>query len=223
MTGARNAVMSRAALTHAGGTPAAQVWRRVDGAGRRVALTFDDGDVRAWRRILRVLEAHRARATFFVLGRYVSAAPSLARRTLADGDAVGSHGWSHAIMARESAGQIRGELQRSSAPWRAAAGATPMPYLRPPYGIYGRETLRVAAAQGFTRIVLWDVDPEDWRAPGPRVIVLRVLHAVRPGSIVLLHVKPQTAAALPAILRGLRTRGLRPVTVPELLMAAGYR
>jgi peptidoglycan-N-acetylglucosamine deacetylase len=221
-TDAGNAVMSRAALTRAAGRPEAQIWRRAKGAGRRVALTFDDGDLGAWRRILRVLEAHRVRATFFILGRYVSAAPSLARRTLADGDAIGTHGWTHSIMAYESAGEIRGELQRSSAPWRTAAGGTPMPYLRPPYGIYDRKTLRVAAAQGFDRIVLWDVDPEDWRSPGTRVIVRRVLRAARPGSIVLLHVKPQTAAALPAIIRGLRARRLEPVTVPQLLSAAGY-
>ncbi len=205
------------------GPASTRVWRRVDGVGRRVALTFDDGDVGAWKAILATLKAGRAHATFFVLGPFVSGSPHLARRTLAEGHAIGSHGYTHALMTRESAAEVCGELERSSRPWWAAARATPMPYLRPPYGIYDRRTLAVARSAGFARIVLWDVDPEDWRSPGAGVIAQRVLRNVRPGSIVLLHLRPQTAAALPAILRGLRARGYKVVSLPELFRAAGYQ
>jgi peptidoglycan-N-acetylglucosamine deacetylase len=198
----------------------ASVVRRVEGAGRRVALTFDDGDPVWWRRALRVLRARRVKATFFILGPYVGRAPGLARRTLAEGHAIGSHGWTHAIMTTETAARARVELVRSKGSWWAAARATPTPFLRPPYGMFDRETRRVAARAGFTRLILWDVDPEDWREPGARVIARRVLSKVRPGSIVLLHLKRQTVRALPAILRGLRRRGLTPVTVPVLLRAA---
>jgi len=218
-----NAEVARAAAGDGSGTAVAQAWRRIDGAGRRVALTFDDGAAGPWRRILRTLKAWGARATFFVLGPYVSANPELARRTLTEGHAVGSHGWSHAVMAGLTAAQVRRELERSSVPWWTAAHATPAPYLRPPYGRYDRRTRRVAGALGFTRLVLWDVDPEDWRSPRAAVIARRVLRNVRPGSIVLLHIKRRTASALPAILRGLRARDLRPVSLPELFRAAGYR
>jgi peptidoglycan-N-acetylglucosamine deacetylase len=197
----------------------ATVVRRVEGAGRRVALTFDDGDPVWWRRVLRILRKSGVHATFFILGGYVDANPDLARRTLADGHAIGSHGCSHAVMTGETAMRVRVELARSCRVWRLATGTTPRPYLRPPYGMYDRETRRVAAAVGFTRFILWDVDPEDWRDPGARVIARRVLRDVRPGSIVLMHLKAQTAWALPSILRGLRARGLRPVTVPQLLRA----
>jgi peptidoglycan/xylan/chitin deacetylase (PgdA/CDA1 family) len=70
---------------------------------------------------------------------------------------------------------------------------------------------------------MWDVDPQDWREPGASVIASRVLSHVRPGSIVVMHLRPQTAAALPAILRGLRARGYKAVSLPELFRAAGYR
>lgn len=202
---------------------AAKVWRRVSGAGRRVALTFDDGGAGPWASILDTLQAYRAHATFFPLGPYVQGSASLARRTLAEGHAVGSHGWTHTLMTGQSHGAVRGELLRSMAPWWSAAGGTPVPYLRPPYGEYNGTTVAAAGSAGFTRIILWDVDPQDWAEPGSGVIAQRVLSAVRPGSIVVMHLRGQTAAALPAILRGLRARGYKAVSLPELFRAAGLR
>jgi hypothetical protein len=84
-------------------TATATAWRRLSGAGKRVALTFDDGGATPWRSILDTLKAHKAHATFFVLGPYVSSTPSLARRTLAEGHAIGSHGWTHTLMTWQSA------------------------------------------------------------------------------------------------------------------------
>ena len=69
--------------------------------------------------------------------------------------------------------------------------------------------------------MLWDVDPGDWSGISSSEIQRRVLSSVRPGSIVVLHVKPQTAAAISGILRGLRARNLEPVTLPTLLRAGG--
>ena len=201
----------------------AKAWRRVDGAGPRVALTFDDGGAGPWASMLNTLKAYNAHATFFPLGPYAAASPSLMRRTLAEGHAVGSHGWSHAEMTRQSYDAVRDELIRSEAPWWNAAGVTPVPYCRPPYGSYNSSTLAAAGSAGFTRVILWDVDARDWTEPGAGVIAQRVLAAVRSGSIVCLHLRPQTAAALPAILSGLHARGYRAVSLPELFRAAGYR
>jgi peptidoglycan/xylan/chitin deacetylase (PgdA/CDA1 family) len=67
----------------------------------------------------------------------------------------------------------------------------------------------------------WNVDPQDWRSPSPARTAHAVLSALRPGAIVLLHDggprAHETRAALPAILRGLKRRGYRSVTVPALL------
>ena len=68
------------------------------------------------------------------------------------------------------------------------------------------------------RIVLWSVDPTDWRAgTTAKQIVRRVLGAVRPGSIVLLHDgggdRSQTVKALPEIVRGIRAKGLKLVLI----------
>jgi peptidoglycan/xylan/chitin deacetylase (PgdA/CDA1 family) len=200
----------------------ARVWRRVDGAGKRVALTFDDGGSDAWRSILTTLKAYGAHATFFPLGPSAASAPGLMCRTRSEGHAIGSHGWTHKLMSCLSYDGVRSELLRAQAPWWDAARATPVPYVRPPYGDYSPTALSAAGSLGYARVILWDVDPQDWASPGSSVIASRVLSSVRPGSIVLLHLRAQTAAALPTILRGLKARGFQVVTVPKLFRAAGY-
>jgi peptidoglycan/xylan/chitin deacetylase (PgdA/CDA1 family) len=199
------------------------VWRRISGAGRMVALTFDDGNNAAWASILSTLKRYKAHATFFPLGPYVACGASLARRTMQEGHACGVHGWTHSMMTRQSAGQVQSEWLRNAAPWWSATGYSPVPYCRPPYGDMNGSTTSASAAIGFHRIILWDVDPRDWSQPGAGVIASRVLSAVHPGAIVCMHLTPQTAQALPSILSGLRARGYKAASLPEMFHAAGMR
>ena len=193
-------------------------------AGRRVALTFDDGnDGAAWASIVATLHAAHLHGTFFVLGPRVDEYAAVARRAIADGDAIGSHGWTHTDMELQTPAQLRFELTSSMAAWWHVARATPVPYLRPPYGAKDAAVLAAAGAAGFAHVILWDVDPQDWTGVSSGVVAQRVLSHVHPGAIVCLHTLPNTAAALPAILRGLRAMGYREVSVPELFAAAGAR
>src|SRR6266540_170997 len=80
---------------------------------------------------------------------------------------------------------------------------------------------RTVASLGFAHTMLWDVDPQDWSDPGVSVIVDRVLSHAHAGMVVVMHVKPQTAEALPSILRGLAARGLHQVSLPEMFRVAG--
>ena len=82
--------------------------------------------------------------------------------------------------------------------------------------------LAAAGNQGFRYTVIWDVDTNDWQGPGASAIASRVLGSARSGSIILLHVKSQTAAALPTILAGLRARGLQQSSLSELFRANGW-
>ena len=201
---------------------AARVYYHLPAAGRRVALTFDDGGYNAaWASMLSTLGRYGAHATFFPVGPNVD--PAMARRTVAYGDALGSHGWTHTDMTRQSYAQVLHEWVSSEAPWWSAAGVSPVPYCRPPYGSHNATTAAAAGAAGFTRIVLWDVDPRDWSTPGVSVIVQRVLSHLHSGAIVCMHIRPQTAQALPAILSGMHARGYKCVSIPELFRAAGYR
>jgi peptidoglycan/xylan/chitin deacetylase (PgdA/CDA1 family) len=200
---------------------APRVWRRVEEAGPHLALTVDDCDrPRAWQAILDVLVDGGARATFFASGVRVVQHPELAGRTVEEGHAIGSHGWDHARATELASEELRWRLDQDDQAWRATAGVSPKPYFRPPYGACDVTTVEDAAAAGYTRTVLWDVDPEDWREPGPGVVATRTLSGVTGGSIVVLHAVEQTAAALPTILAGLLSRGLAPVTLPELFSLA---
>lgn len=96
---------------------------------------------------------------------------------------------------------------------------------RPPYEDYNQRVIQAAAAQGLTTIT-WNVDPRDWSRPGTNAIIQRALSAAGPGAIILFHDGPalreQTAAALPTIISTLRARGFNLVTVPQLLVDAGF-
>jgi peptidoglycan/xylan/chitin deacetylase (PgdA/CDA1 family) len=199
-----------------------RVVRRFPDAGRRVALTFDDcNSSSAWASILSTLERKRVVGTFFCPGESVSARRGLALRALRDHDVIGDHTWNHPSLVRLHLPAVRSQFLRDQWLWWRLARASPQPYLRPPYGDYNRRVLAAAGAAGYGLVVLWDVDPADWTQPGSRVIVRRVLSRVRPGSVVILHVLPQTAAALPAILRGLWARRLTPTGLNRLARLQG--
>ncbi|MFN8188228.1 MAG: polysaccharide deacetylase family protein [Gaiellales bacterium] len=201
---------------------AARVVRRVEGAGRRVALTFDDcNDGAAWSRILSVLGAARVKAGFFCLGSQIARHAAEARRTLRDGHSIGNHSWNHVYLPELAPAGVAADVRRATLAWWRLARQAPMPFYRPPYGALDADAARGIGAAGYGRIVLWDVDPQDWRRPGAAAIAARAVGPARAGSIILLHALPQTAAALPEILAGLRAKGLRPVGLDELFAAAG--
>jgi peptidoglycan/xylan/chitin deacetylase (PgdA/CDA1 family) len=131
--------------------------------------------------------------------------------------AVGSHSWSHPQpFDRLPAARLRDEIARGRRTLQPL-GIHPVGF-RPPGGAASATIL--ATAQGLgDRTVLWSVDPADWH-PGVTAdqLVQRVLAAVRPGAIVLLHDgggdRSATVAALPAIIDGLRRLGLTLTLVP---------
>jgi peptidoglycan/xylan/chitin deacetylase (PgdA/CDA1 family) len=185
-----------------------------------IALTFDDGPGAVTADVLEALADHGARATFHLLGARAAAGAPLVRRIAREGHEVGVHGWSHRVMARTPLRSL-GELARARLALEALSGARPRGF-RPPFGATSRRLELAAAALGL-RTVGWDVDPRDHEEPGAAAIGDRVLAAIRPGSIVLLHDdRPElapTAEALHAILPALAARGLRAVPVAELLSA----
>jgi peptidoglycan-N-acetylglucosamine deacetylase len=198
----------------------ARVYKRLEATGRKVALTFDDCyDTTAWAAILKSLRRHGARGTFFCNGAHVAAHPRLARRTVRWGNAIGSHTPDHALLTSLPASATERRLRQDISIWWRVARRTPAPYFRPPYGAYDRATLSAAGTTAHSRVVLWDVDTQDWKLPGPGAIAARAGRA-RAGSIVLMHAIDQTAAAIPSVLRDLDNRGLQPVTLPALFAAA---
>jgi peptidoglycan/xylan/chitin deacetylase (PgdA/CDA1 family) len=168
---------------------------------RLVALTFDDGPSRYTRRIVAELERFHARATFFLVGERLGYWHGALRAATRAG-AIGDHTWTHAALRTLDAAGLREQIGRTRV---AEIGRTGRRILlfRPPYGA------RTHAADTYVRglgmlQVLWDVADSG--------------AGIRPGSIVVLHdTRPETSTLLRGILRSLRARHLRAVTVPELL------
>ncbi len=188
---------------------------------REVAIGFDDGPAPDTPAFVRMLEAARVRATFFMIGRQITAAyRSVMLRELRDGDVLGDHTFTHPDLT--AGANVREQLQRTIGAIRSLTGYTPCVF-RPPYGDYDAGVLETARALGLST-VLWNVDPSDWAQPPTQTIVARVLAEVQPGSIIISHdgggPRGNTLAAYPRIIAALRRRGLRIVTIPELL---GYR
>jgi peptidoglycan/xylan/chitin deacetylase (PgdA/CDA1 family) len=190
---------------------------------KEVALSFDDGPSPLTRRFVRVLRANHAVATFFMIGGEVNLRyRSTLREELRNGDALGDHTWSHPDLERVSATDVRSQLRGTREVIRRESGYMPCVF-RPPYGAYNSSIVGTARSLGLSTI-LWNVDPTDWALPGTAAIEQRVLAQAQPGSIILSHdgggPRGETLAAYPYIIRQLRARGYRLVTVPQLL---GFR
>jgi len=187
-------------------------------APREVALTFDDGPwPQTTKQILRVLHRYHVHATFFEVGSLAAQRPHLVAEVLAGGNEIGNHSFDHPeTMAHQSSDEVIAELRHTSKV--LANDGVDATLFRPPGGWYDDALVQQARAQGM-RVVTWDVDPRDWRSHvTPREISRAVLSQVHAGSIVLLHDgggdAGHTIRALPAIIKGIRARGLRFVTVP---------
>ena len=117
-------------------------------------------------------------------------------------------------MSQES---VRSQLQRTDDAIKSAIGKSPT-LLRPPYGsITEREKRWIHDEFGYD-IILWDVDPLDWKRPGPAVVRNRILKETRSGSILLSHdIHPGTVEAMPSTFDELASKGFNFVTVSELL------
>ncbi len=194
-------------------------------SGHRIALTFDDGPNEPYTgRILDLLAADHAPATFFIEGEAVAADPATVRREVRLGMAIGSHSESHSDkLPQMDRAAFTADLDRADAAIRGAAGFSPAIF-RPPYGHTSHTMLRALRREGYTSIG-WDVDSRDWSDAGVDEVVANVLNGAHPGAIVLMHDgglggghtdRSTTLAALPRIIDGLRARGYELATVPEL-------
>jgi peptidoglycan/xylan/chitin deacetylase (PgdA/CDA1 family) len=190
------------------------------GSRREVALTFDDGPGPYTPQVLGVLEHFHVHATFFAIGRMERYFSASTTRAIEDGDAIGDHTEDHPALARLSRHDQREQLIEQIARIELLGGKRPTLF-RPPYGSFDATTLSELRSLHLL-MVLWSVDTGDYLQPGVPAIVERALAGARPGAIILMHdaggVRTQTVAALPLIIRGLRARGYKIVTVPQMMM-----
>ena len=186
--------------------------------GPFIALTFDDGPNAALTpKLLDLLAARHLKATFFVVGQNAADHPDILKRAVREGHEIANHSWSHPNLAKMSDEAVRRELQKTDDAIAAAIGKRPT-LLRPPYGSITAHQKKWIHEEFGYRIIIWDVDPLDWKRPGPSVVTARILKETKAGSIVLAHdIHAPTIEAMPATFDQLMKKGFKSVTVTELL------
>lgn len=185
-------------------------------------LTYDDGPEPDYTQpILALLKQYQAKATFFVLGRQVSAHPEALRAEAAAGHYIGNHTYTHVALNTVSREVFVEEMAKTKKVLLETAGDLftfdhDVRYMRPPYGAIDEHTSVYAAELGYA-MVLWDVDPRDWSEPGTDVIAHHILQNAQPGRILLMHDgngnRSQTVAATEIILKTLTGQGYQFVTI----------
>jgi peptidoglycan-N-acetylglucosamine deacetylase len=194
---------------------------------RTLGLTFDDGPNPAVTpALLELLDRYEAKATFFLIGKWVRAAPSLANDIAARGHAIGNHTYHHPALTFLSRERIWSELERCDEAVESATGGKPR-WIRPPFGFRSPlldAVVRRRSGSGGTDVVMWSAMARDWELQPPARVIRR-LRGVRGGDIVLLHdgdyrvfqgERHHTVAALEYWLPRWRDEGLRAANLDEL-------
>ena len=194
----------------------------------RVALTFDaehpDRPHRALVAdgLLGVLTAEAVRSTWFLQGRWVEAAPELARRVAADGHLVGNHSFYHARLPLLTDEGLATDIRAADTAIRDIVGVDPRPWFRCPFGAGDDDPRVLGVIEGLGyRDIGADVVLEDWEPhrTGPAMVAdaLRKTPRHGDGAVILFHSwPPGTLDALPALIAGLRELDATFVTIAEL-------
>ncbi|AEV85715.1 putative 30.6 kDa protein in fumA 3'region [Actinoplanes sp. SE50] len=184
-----------------------------------VALTFHgQGDPRQVTALLDQLRRGAAPVTVLAVGAWLDTQRALGRRILAEGHELGNHTQHHADIKSFTSATAYAEIATCARVIRAVSGSAGR-WFRPSQTRFATPTIKAAARRaGYPTCLSYDVDSRDYTDPGTPAIVANTLAAVQKGSIVSLHFgHEQTIAAIAPLLAGLKARGLRPVTVADLL------
>ncbi len=190
-------------------------------AGKRLALTFDDGPSSYTPEMLDLLSRYGIKATFCMVGEEVERYPELVRRVVAEGHELCNHSWKHDDLGIIPAAEARKDIERTDAAIAAAAPGATVPFYRAPYGSFGKSAGE-GAKLGHTPLG-WVVDPDDWMLPGADVIADRIEDQLTPRAVVLVHdgggEREQTYEALEKLIPRLLAQGWK-FDFPERTVAA---
>lgn len=187
-------------------------------AGKRaVALTFDDGPNEPFTsQIGAFLAAQGIVATFFQVGKCVERFPQVSRQLMSQGHVLANHSYSHSFLRCLTPMVQQRETLRTQQLLADATGRRPALY-RPPWLLRTPSLLRLLRTAGLHPVSGTFCHPWEVFQPDARRIARRVLARTRPGSIIIFHDgfdsrggdRSQTATAVPLVVAGLKSHGIR--------------
>ena len=204
----------------------------------KVAITFDDGPDPEWTpKVLDVLKAKHATATFFLIGIQADKFSGLAKRIYNQGSTIGNNTFTHPDVTNASTAYMKAELNLTERLFSSLLGVR-VTLMRPPYAIDEEpdtadqvRPLEVPQEMGYITVGN-RIDPNDWRE-NPRRSAEQIssyvlshlppckVEDLRCGNVVLLHDgggnRAETVRALPMIIDGIRARGYEVAPVYDLL------
>ena len=191
---------------------------------KEAALTFDDGPSPTFtNKILDLLKRYQAKATFFVVGKQAERFPNLVLREYNEQHELGNHTYEHREINGMTEDELKKDLELSHQIVFKITGQR-MRLFRPTSGNINDRLVKAARSLNYN-IIIWKQDSRDWTGLNGKIIAVRILKTIQPGSIILFHDlggnRKNTLLALEIILPELSRQGYQFVTVSELLKRAG--
>jgi len=192
-----------------------------------VALTFDDGPSLEWTpKILDELKSAGVKATFFMLGEHVKRYPGIALRVAMEGHEIGNHTNDHHVLIYYKDYELVNEIKDAEKVIKDVTGKTTR-YFRPPKAWLTGNEKKIIAQMGY-KTILWTLNSKDWVTFHDKQIVSYIMRHVQPGDIILFHdsggtfsveggKRKETVKAIPRLVKKLKEKGYRFVTISELL------
>lgn len=183
-----------------------------------VALTFDDGPRRlTTTALLDGLSQRGVKATFFLVGQQLEGNEDIILRMDREGHQIGLHSYNHKVLTGLNSADFYQEVDCQRRELTALLGHNSF-LLRPPYGMVDGHVQRMAGAP----IILWSVDPEDWKDDNCDRQTAIILDQVEDGSIILLHdIYPSSVETALRVVDALLGQGYYFVTIEQLFAAKG--
>jgi peptidoglycan/xylan/chitin deacetylase (PgdA/CDA1 family) len=182
---------------------------------KEVVLTFDDGPWPTTPAVLKALADECTKAVFFPIGLHTTYHPEILKQVAAAGHTIGSHTWSHAHLDSKklTEQQARDEIEKGFSAVKMALGAAPAPFFRFPALAHTQATLGYLGSRNIAMFSC-DIDSFDFKSSSPEQVIQNVMTKLdkQGKGVILMHdLQKHTAAALPTLLRRLKTGGYKVV------------
>jgi peptidoglycan-N-acetylglucosamine deacetylase len=187
-----------------------------------IALSFDDGPAGSTHNILDILKENETPAAFFLIGKKISGNEYLIKRMVQEGHIIGNHSFSHhPLFDLFSPGKMLSDMTAMSRLIKNITGLMPR-FFRPPYGVTNPNLKKAVISGGFISIG-WSIRSYDTVIKNRHHLLNKILSALKPGAILLLHDTSETTVAiLPELLKSIREKGFQIVRLDKLVNLNPY-